>query len=81
MQRVQYDKDGIRRFVPNPIVEYLLKHGGINLNELACKGFDNEDFEQFAQLIGYSVSGFGGLSYVSDEAFRMASTCRTLEAK
>jgi len=29
--------------------------------------FSQEDREQFAQLIGYSLSGFGELSYVSDE--------------
>jgi hypothetical protein len=34
--------------------------------------FSNGDREQFAQLIGYSVGGFGDLSYVSDEAYLVA---------
>ena len=29
--------------------------------------FSNEDHAEFAELIGYSVSGYGDLSYVSDE--------------
>lgn len=57
------------RFVANEVVRYLLDHGGIDLNDIARKGFPPEDEEQFAQLIGYSVSGFGSLSYVSDECF------------
>lgn len=63
------------RFRANPIVAKLLDHCSslpglqkLSLNELCDLGFSNEDFEQFAQLIGYSVSGFRGLSYVSDLA-------------
>lgn len=33
------------------------------MNKLALMPFADEDREQFAQLIGYSVSGFGDLSY------------------
>ena len=36
------------------------------INKLACMNFSNEDREQFAQLIGYSVSGICDLDYVSD---------------
>jgi hypothetical protein len=61
------------RFVPNKIVQYLLDNGGINMNELAIRGFDDEDSQQFAQLIGYSVSGYASLSYVSDESYIAAS--------
>jgi hypothetical protein len=32
--------------------------------------FDREDWEQFAQLIGYSLDGFGELSYVSQETHK-----------
>jgi len=35
-------------------------------------GFPQEDREQFAQLIGYSLSGFGELDYVSDETYEVA---------
>ena len=37
-----------------------------DMNKLACMNFSNEDREQFAQLIGYSVSGICDLDYVSD---------------
>jgi flagellin-like hook-associated protein FlgL len=59
--------DGIQRFQENPIVTYLLKQSGITMNDLAVIGFDEDDEAHFAQLIGYSVSGWGDLSYVSDE--------------
>lgn len=60
------------RFVKNAIVEYLLDNGGIDLNKLAVLPFDDEDREQFAQLIGYSVSGYQSLNYVSDESAGLA---------
>jgi hypothetical protein len=42
------------------------------MNSLARMNFSNEDREQFAQLIGYSLSGFSELSYVSDEIYNAA---------
>ncbi len=63
MQPIVWAKDGVIRFKPNPIVQYILDRGGVDLNDIAVKGFKREDEEQFAQLIGYSVSGFGDLSY------------------
>jgi hypothetical protein len=60
------------RFVKNKIVEYLLDNGGIDMNQLAVLDFSDEDSEQFAQLIGYSVSGYQSLSYVSDESAEQA---------
>jgi len=38
------------------------------MNYLAMQGFSNEDLEQFAQLIGYSVCSFCSLSYASDKS-------------
>lgn len=61
------DEYGIVRFKPNEIVNYLLYNGPFDLNHLATKKFSLEDQEQFAQLIGYSVSGFADLSYVSPD--------------
>jgi hypothetical protein len=58
--------------VTNKIVEYLLDNGGIDMNDLARMDFTAEDRQQFAQLIGYSLSGYGSLSYVSDEAYDAA---------
>lgn len=72
MQKLHKDEIGTIRFVKNNIVGYLLENGGIDLNKIARLDFDREDREQFAQLIGYSVSGWGGLYYVSDEAYDLA---------
>ena len=52
------------RFKKNKIVEYLLDNGGMDMNHLAIQDFSDEDRRQFAQLIGYSVSGYGDLNYV-----------------
>jgi hypothetical protein len=59
----------------HPIQE-LHTNGKINLNTIAGEEFPDEDREQFAQLIGYSLSGFGGLSYVSDVTYYRAETIR-----
>jgi hypothetical protein len=54
------------RFRANALVEYLLDHGGIDMNHLATIDASKEDRAQFAMLIGYSLSGFLELSYVDD---------------
>ena len=77
IQPIVKDKKGVPRFKENKIVMYLLDNGGIDLNELATKKFSVEDQEQFAQLIGYSLSGFGELSYVTDETFNAANNMYT----
>jgi hypothetical protein len=64
---------GVARFKPNAIVNHLLEKGGIDLNMLAVMDFSQDDREQFAQLIGYSLSGFSELSYVSDETYSAAT--------
>lgn len=79
-------KDGIERFQRNEIVGYLIDHGSINLNHInALSHFDREDREQFAQLIGYSVSGAGDLTYFSgdtlDAAHEMAQGKTEIEAR
>ncbi len=66
------NEDGVLRFKKNSIVVFLLDNGGFDLNKLARMDFSKEDREQFAQLIGYSLSGFGELSYVSDETYSAA---------
>ena len=73
MQKVIIDEHGVHRFERNKIVEFLLNFGPFDRNQLAMMPFDQEDREQFAQLIGYSISGFGELSYVSDEAYELAA--------
>jgi hypothetical protein len=73
MQSVYKDASGILRFRANRIVQYILDHSGIDMNKLSEVGpFDIEDREQFAQLIGYSVAGYGELPYVSDRSYDAA---------
>lgn len=72
LQNIIKDDNGVIRFQENLIVSHLVKAYPGGLNALAEKEFSNEDWEQLAQLIGYSVSGFGDLSYASDEAIAEA---------
>jgi hypothetical protein len=75
MQAIERDSDGIARFKANAIVEYLLERVvelGVDMNTLARLDFAREDRAQFAQLIGYSVSGFGDLSYADEETVQAA---------
>lgn len=69
IQPLEKDDHGVLRLKSNKIVRYLLDNGGIDMNHLAVQNFSDEDRQQFAQLIGYSLSGYGDLSYVSDDAY------------
>lgn len=64
IQPIGDDGHGVLRFKSNKIVRHLLDNGGIDLNQLHGTGlnFSRNDWEQFNQLIGYSVSGLPGLS-------------------
>lgn len=76
MQPVLLDQHGRARFKSNKIVDALLEFAskrGMDLNTIAMMQFTQDDREQFAQLIGYSVIGFHELSYVSDETAKVAS--------
>ena len=78
IQPIETDDHGTARFKQNAIVRFLLDEGPFDLNKLGIKSFPNEDREQFAQLIGYSVSGFGELSYVSNDTYGTADKmCET----
>jgi hypothetical protein len=68
MQPFVKTDQGTVRFKRNAIVRYLLDHGGIDLNQIAEESFSQNDLEQFAQLIGYSLCGYHELSYVSDKS-------------
>lgn len=72
IQPLALDEHGVLRFKQNKIVRYLLDNGGIDLNQIARLDFPDEDREQFAQLTGYSLSGFADLGYVSDETYDAA---------
>lgn len=67
MQPLVRDPQGVVRFQANAIVRHLLDAGPFDMNRLAMMPFSDEDRAQFAQLIGYSISGWGGLSYVDPE--------------
>jgi hypothetical protein len=80
MQQMRADERGVIRFRKNTIVDYLVQFAaerGVTLHDLAVHGFDKDDWAQFSQLIGYSVSGWGSLSYVTarqrDKADRRAA--------
>jgi hypothetical protein len=47
--------------------------GTLDLGKLMMLDFPQEDREQFAQLMGYSVVGYHELSYVSDASAMQAS--------
>ena len=68
--------EGVLRFKDNKLVRYLLDRGGVDLNHLAKISylFTQDDWEQFYQLIGYSVSGYGDLSNVSPESVAQADS-------
>jgi hypothetical protein len=74
IQPLYRDGQGTIRFKDNKIVRFLLDNGGFDLNNLAVMEFSQEDREQFAQLIGYSLCGFGDLTYVSDRTYGRAET-------
>lgn len=74
IQPLEYDDNGVLRFKCNEIVRFLLDASAYGLNELATMDFSQNDREQFAQLIGYSLVGFAELSYVSDETYKAAAT-------
>jgi hypothetical protein len=60
MQPLYFDNDQ-PRFQPNAIVRYLFNWAskrGMNLDELSSMPFTEADWEQFYQLLGYSLCGF-----------------------
>lgn len=75
------------RFVQNRIVRWLVDSLPGSLNTVACGDFTDEEHMQLAQLIGYSLSGYSSLSYVSDESYATAeamsdgSSTNELEAR
>lgn len=73
IQKVVRDEKGTPRFRENGLVRYLLDCGPHDLNHLAkLPGIKRGDWVQLAQLIGYSVSGFDELSYVTDGDYKRA---------
>lgn len=72
IQPIVPDDEGVMRFKANQIVRDLLDSGPFSMNSIAEGDYSREDRVQFAQLIGYSHSGFGDLPYVSNEDYEVA---------
>ena len=73
MRRI-VEVDGVVRFEANPIVRTLVDRarvGKCDLNDLAIMDFPQAAWEEFYQLIGYSVNGYCDLN-VSDESVEKA---------
>jgi hypothetical protein len=68
-QPLESDSNGVLRFKKNAIVNFLLDSSPYDMNQLAAMHFSDEDREQFAQLIGYSLCGFADLNYTSDATY------------
>lgn len=67
------DVEGVTRFKENAIVRHLIDtHPACDMNKLATLDFSDDDRQQFAQLIGYSLSGYCSLSYVDDVSYYAA---------
>ena len=73
IQPLVIDEQKVLRFKQNKIVRDLLDFAssrGMSLNEIAFnRTYSDDDHQQFAQLIGYSVSGYGELPYVDNVSF------------
>lgn len=72
VQPLYVDRMDVIRFRPNKIVQFLAKTSKFDENALELIGFPHEDRIQFAQLTGWSLSGFGDLSYVTEDDYARA---------
>lgn len=78
MRPIVIAEDGVIRFQENKVVRLLVdraRERGYSLNELVRDLPEaSPDWDEFYQLIGYSVSGYGDLSRVSPESVEAADT-------
>jgi hypothetical protein len=84
IQKTKIDAAGILRFVNNDVVCLMLdmlKHCGHDLNTIHSRGrnIPQEDWDQFNQLIGYSVSGAPIDERIIDAAQRAHETGTTAD--
>jgi hypothetical protein len=68
MQPVYLDDHNVIRFKANAIIDRLFREQLFDLNSIgyavATRAVPIEDAEQFWQQLGYSVSGYGDLSFI-----------------
>jgi hypothetical protein len=83
LQPLYRDAEGEIRFRENKFVRYMLnelRDHGIGLNELSNLQFDDDDWDQLMQLIGYSLDGYGDLSQTTPARLaRATKKARKLE--
>lgn len=64
------DEHGIQRFIKNRLFCHLVDSGQVNLNKLHIDylhdKFSKREYAEFTMMLGYSVSGFAGLSSFQD---------------
>jgi hypothetical protein len=68
---VHIDDCGVLRFVGNPIVRDLLDGRVHDMNSIALGDYTIAQHQEFARLIGYSLSGYQDLSYVNEDDSEM----------
>lgn len=69
LQPIVVGEHGVHRFRANKMVQALLEDSALDLNDLCvmAHGEAEEDYAQLMVLIGYSVSGFCGLSSTPED--------------
>ena len=76
-------EDGRVRFKKNKIVDKMLEfctQHGYSLNEIAIEFYNDEDYVQLMQLIGYSIQGYGELRCISNKEYnRMIKRARKVK--
>ena len=72
------------RFEQNPIVNWLCSEVS-DMNKISIyaqqNNVDDKYQEQIAQLVGYSIGGYGDLSYVTDESYYRAQSIHDKQVK
>lgn len=63
IQQIVLDEKGRARFRENTVVRAVFDNCKFDMNTLNALFFSDDDRRQFAQLIGYSTSGYGELPY------------------
>ncbi len=78
MQPIYFDERGTARFRANKIVQWMVARGAagksFDLNTIVIElgGLDIEEHEQFNQLLGYSVSGYGDIAGMRSDTVAVA---------
>jgi len=73
IQPIVKDLSGVWIFKVNRIVRMLLDtHPAMDMNTIGSIPFTDDERQQFAQLLGYSLNGYGELPYVDDNAYNRA---------